>query len=286
MTERTQEKIGMTRESDKLPFFKNASFFSPRSGVRLLFDLLWIIGFLITLFFLLFASETKRGFNGKVNLNIESYRQKRSILFKGQEVGYITTEVKKETNEYEIKHRLYLLGQKENLIRVKIQLRSDLSLKNIFLVADPDHLGRFSLLAKPLLASLNVGKSRLSVHCRIETAKCNVSGHVGKRRIDENFMVGRGPVIPEALLPLLARGTLGKRAELVVFDPLSLSRKVILYERTKEETISIKGKDYLSLKIKQGVEGLQSHLWIDDRGRILKEEIAMGIEIVHSAWEF
>ena len=98
-------------------------------------------------------------------------------------------------------------------------------------------------------------------------------------RLEEQFSVGRGPVVPSAVYPLLARGMLGNHAELQMFDPLTLARREIVYRIVGRESLALRDGQQVALKVDQEIGDLHMTVWLDDRGAVLREQLPLGLKM-------
>ncbi|MBK6849939.1 MAG: hypothetical protein IPG96_21185 [Proteobacteria bacterium] len=129
-------------------------------------------------------------------------------------------------------------------------------------------------LVAGVLPALPPDLERLTVRgdCDGASGYCALAGRVLGHRFDQAVRVGRGPVLPSAIYPLLVRGVLGQEVELGLFDPLTLSRRVITYRLLGRRTVAIGGRRIEAMRVQQDLAGLRQELWLDARGRLLREE--------------
>ncbi|MBW2732100.1 MAG: hypothetical protein JRH20_06870 [Deltaproteobacteria bacterium] len=262
------------------------SLFSSTSKVRSLFDLAWVVAFIVVLGLLYGGGRGRVAFDGSIQLDLPIGEQLRRITLRGKRVGVIKHRVERHKKGWRITQRFFAEIAKERVEVAwsRLVLRKDLSLESLAVSADPERLTQLMGLSGGLARLLNVGKLKLHGSCRLQSGRCRLQGNLGGKRVNQSVMAGRGPVVPTALFPLLARGVLGNQAELVIFDPMSLTRKVVKYEITGREQIEVGGARFDALRVKQDVEGLPTTLWLDDRGRVLKEQLPMGLWVEHEAW--
>jgi hypothetical protein len=170
--------------------------------------------------------------------------------------------------------------------RVRLDLRLDLSLAHLDVDADFSRLGRISGVSPLLLGQIKqMGRLRLKGNCAAETGECRLLGKLGKFPVDQSITAGRGPVVTSAIYPLLARGTLGQQAEVTIFDPLSLRQRVVSFRIEGTDVLRLRSGTYDAIRVTRDLEGLVTRVWIDQEGRVLKEEMPMGILVEHEGFE-
>lgn len=262
------------------------SLFSSTSRVRSLFDLAWVAAFAVVMVLLYGGGKGQAAFDSSIQLDMPVGGQVRGIFMRGQRVGVIEHDIERYRRGWRITQRFFAQVGKERVDVgwSRLVLRKDLSMDTIAVSAEPGRLAKLMGVAGNLTKLLNIGKLKIHGSCRLRSGRCQVQGRLGDRRVDQSVMAGRGPVVPSAIFPLLVRGVLGKGAELVVFDPMSLSRKLVKYRTMGREVIEVRGQRMQALRVKQDVEGFFSSLWLDDRGRVLKEQLPMGLVVEHEAW--
>ncbi len=264
------------------------SLFAPTSPLRTLVDVAWIAAFIAVMALMLCGGEGQRSLKG-VRLELIEGKQKRGLyLPSGARVGEMHQTIERHKQGWRVTERFFVVapGAPRQIGWSRATLRQDLSLHTISVSVDPTKLAALTGLSPEIASGLSLGRLTLSGRCQLATGNCDVSGALGKRRVNQTILAGRGPVLPAALLPLLARGVLGNRAQLVVFDPLTMRRRVVVYqivERTKRE---VAGRMVPAIRLKQDVEGMNTELWVDARGRLIEETLILGVKVKHEAWDF
>lgn len=262
---------------------------SPTSRLRLLGDLAWLTGLAVVGVLLLGGgSRDRRGLQSGVRLELIAGKQLRGLYLGKRRVGAARQHIERRAKGWRITDRYYAQvagGKPEQIAWARLTLREDLSLEALSVGADPQRLATLTGLGPDIAKRLELGRLTLTGRCRIDTGECQISGQLGRRIIDQKVATGRGPVVPAALLPLLARGVLGNKAELVVFDPLTLRRRVITYQIVARAKLKLDGVEYDAIHVKQDVEGTNTDLWMDTRGRLLQETLPLGVVVKHERWE-
>ena len=176
-------------------------------------------------------------------------------------------------------------GGGQLLGEVALVLHRDLSLAEIAVDLDISRLP----LAGGVSAALQrrVGKVKLRGKCAPQRGTCRLRGSVGATRVNRQVDVGRGPVLPGAVYPLLARGALGGTAELTIFDPLLLRSRTVSFSVEGKEPLELRGQKtpLTAIRVRQQTDELGSTLWLDERGRVLRHDLPLGLRIEHERWE-
>jgi hypothetical protein len=265
------------------------SLFAPTSPLRKLVDLAWIVAFAVVMALLLRGGEGGQDLSAGVRLELIEGKQKRGLYLPGgARVGEMRQAIERRPKGWRVTERFFVSsGARPSMIGwSRVTLRKDLSLQTLAVSVDPSKLAGLTGLGPEIAKRLSLGRLTLNGVCRLATGNCNVSGSMGKQRISQTIAAGRGPVLPAALLPLLARGVLGNRAQLVVFDPLTLRRRVVVYQIVARRKRMVAGRLVPAILLKQDVEGMNSELWIDTRGRLIEETLPLGVKVKHEAWDF
>jgi len=257
---------------------------------RGLLDLLWCAAF-AALFAAMLHRSTSDPFSGgsSVELALVEGAQRQGLYKDGRRVGSVVWEARRRPKGWTVRHQFSIQprsgGEEQSAARSVLRLRRDLSLSGLDLDADLHRLARLSGSAGLLLAGLKeVARIEVRGDCSLETGECHLEGNVGGREVSQSVTAGRGPVVTSAIYPLLARGSLGKKAELRIFDPLSLTQRVVEFRIEGRERLRLHSGTFDTIKVGRDLEGLVTHVWIDKEGRVLKEELPMGLVVEHEAW--
>lgn len=251
--------------------------------LRLAMDLLWIGAFGVIVLVLLLGSSEALYPDSGVRLELNQGIQQQGIYRAGKRLGTVRWRVQRNDRGWRVENLLSIRDVRA--ARVQLNLRSDLSLEYLELDADFSHLGQISTVSPLLLGQIKqIGQLRLKGQCVAETGECRLLGTLGKFPIDQSITAGRGPVVTSAIYPLLARGTLGQQAELTIFDPLSLRQRVVSFRIEGAEALRLRSGRYDALRVTRDLEGLVTRVWINKEGRVLKEEMPMGIIVEHETF--
>lgn len=166
---------------------------------------------------------------------------------------------------------------KSQLLQLEVALREDLSLREFSLRAE---LGALPEEARALVQELaGSGDVHLRGDCGDGTPYCSVSGKLGQHAISQRVLVGRGPVLVQAIYPLLARGMLGNKAEVSVFDPLTLGRRTVIFQVVGRESLVRAGRNDLAIRIREQIGEFSSDVWLDREGAVLREDFPFGLRM-------
>ena len=218
-------------------------------------------------------------------LELEEGIQRQGIHWKGSRVGTVVTSIHRREGGWSV-HNRFMIKRHQAAV-THLTLYRDLSMSGIKMDADLTHLAELGGVSSILFRMLGErGRIHVRGGCEFKTGICKVRGKVAGRDVDLPIHAGRGPVLTSAIYPLLARGSLGKQAELSLFDPLSLKRRVVTYRVEAREKITLKkGIRLEAVRVKRQMEGISSRVWIDpEGGRVLREELPLGIVFEHESY--
>jgi hypothetical protein len=268
---------------------------------RITLDVAFCLGFVV-LFMLMVTHGSSSTFalSGQaVELSLSEGAQRQGLFRGTDRIGTVVWSIKRREPGWLVTHSIELGRDRAArrsgatnvnvTARTKLTLRGDLSLSRLSLDADLSQLGKLSGLSFPALPGigrLDELRIRLQGDCAMETGDCHLVGAVGSHALNHVVTAGRGPVVTSAIYPLLARGSLGGTAEVRIFDPMTLSQRVVKFKVEGRERLRLKtGKAFDTLRVHRDLEGLGTRVWIDDKGRVLKEELPLGLTAEHEAWE-
>jgi len=105
---------------------------------------------------------------------------------------------------------------------------------------------------------------------------------LGQELIEKKLPMDRAPVFPFAVPRLLAAQDLspGKRYSVTVFDPQSLANRPTVIEVLGTEAIKTGTGLRAAVHLRRSTPAGDLHFWIDDEGRLLKEEIGLGLTLI------
>lgn len=252
--------------------------------LRVLTDAAWVASFAAVMIALLLRTGGQQPLESGQRLELVQGVQRHGIYFKGARVGTSVTRINREGRGWSMKSRFSIKGQLA--AQSQISLYRDLSLAGVRLKADLSQLAGLGGMAALLFRWIGErGKVDVRGACEFETGICNLKGRVAGKKIKLPVLAGRGPVLTNSVYPLLAQGTLGRQAEIGLFDPLSMQRKVVTLRVEQRGPLTLRnGATVEALRISRDLEGGNTSVWIDLRGRVLREELPLGVVFEHESF--
>jgi hypothetical protein len=247
-------------------------------------DLAWLAAFGVVLTLMLLESPDRWAGDGGVALELTPGEQRLGLYHRGQRLGSFTSRTRRQGDGWRLETRIRIDGRQA--ARTRMRLKRDLSLGSFDVEADLVRLVKIKLgsMASSLLGQ-GRGRLRVSGHCALETGICRLRGRVAGQRIDLPVLAGRGPVLTSAVYPLLARGDLGREAELGLFDPLSMQRRLVTFRVEARQRLRLRsGRALDAVRVSRDLEGMATHVWLDPRGRVLREELPLGLVLEHESF--
>ena len=248
-------------------------------------DLVWLVTFSVAFGLLVLRTSASAGLDADGDLLRMMEGAQRMGLYLGERrLGTVHNAVAREEKGWKVSTRFKVGGTEA--VTTQLTLHPDLSLATLQVDADLSRLMRLGGGASFLLQALDgVGRIHVTGKCALETGICRVRGTLAGKKVNLSVTAGRGPVLTSAIYPLLARGTLGKEAELGIFDPLTLGRRILTFRVLGSEPVKLStGATLEAVKIQRDLEGVVSHVWVDLRGRVIKETLPMGLKMEHEAF--
>lgn len=260
------------------------------SRLRSLLDLLWIAAFAAIVLWMQLRPSAAGSGDAALPLDLRPGEQRQGLYRHGERLGTVTFAVRRADKGWRVRHRFELgAGSTQRAADVAMQLRADLSLARVRIEADLEVLAQLVGLPPLVLRELGAGGAaqlRLQGDCVSETGVCQLVGAIGRRQLNLPITAGRGPVLTGTIYPLLARGSLGRKAEVTIFDPLSLRQHVVAFRIEGREQLRPAGggPSVEAIRVVRDLAGLTTHVWIDDSGKVLREEMPLGFTLEHESW--
>jgi hypothetical protein len=257
---------------------------APFSRLRIGFDLFWATSFVACFVAIALSSRDARSLDGAIRLELTPGVQTQGVYRQGRRVGSVIQEVRREAKGWRVERRFELSAGRAAEIRLR--LRGDLSLDRIELEADLARIGDLAGLSGLLLGKGQAEARRIHLagSCDLESGSCRLRGQLGGRSLTLPVAAGRGPVVESAIFPLLARGSLGKTLEVMVFDPLAMQQRMVVYRVEGRESVSLRIGRRPAIRVSCELAGLTTRVWLDERGMVLREELPLGFVIEHESW--
>lgn len=254
------------------------------SPVRAIFDVAWLLSFAVVFTLLMVRSYGSSSTSSGQSLELREGVQRRGIYWKGERIGAVVTTILRRGSGWSV-HNRFLVKERQ-VAETDLTLYRDLSMSGIKMDADLSHLAELGGFTSILFRMIGErGRVHVRGGCEFRTGICNVRGKVAGRKVDLPIHAGRGPVLTSAIYPLLARGSLGKQAEISLFDPLSLKRKAVIFRVEARERITLRsGLALEAVRVKRDLDGVSSRVWIDPGGRVLREQLPLGIVFEHESY--
>ena len=257
---------------------------SSSSRLRIFFDVAWVASFAVVFAVLMVRSYGVSSAGSGPPLELKEGVQRQGIYWKGDRIGAVVTSIHRRGHGWSV-HGRFLINERQAAV-TQLTLYRDLSLSGIEMDADLSHLAELGGFTSILFRMIGErGKIHVRGGCEFKTGICRVRGKVAGRQVDLPVHAGRGPVLTSAIYPLLAKGSLGKQAEISLFDPLSLQRKVVTFRIEAREHITLKkGITLEAIRVKRALGGVTSRVWIDRGGKVLREQLPLGIVFEHESY--
>lgn len=276
----------------------------PRSPLRSAFDLAWLVAFGLVVVQLVRSEPAGALLSGGVRLGLTPGVERSVLRWRGRSVARVEQRVRRRGEGWIVVRSYAAAGpaaasaqrspdEEANdgpLAELRLRLRRDLSLASIELRGDLSRMlssaamlggtapaggGAWTTIGARVLERFGA-RIRIGGRCNA-AGECHLRGRLGRRPFARSVTVGKGPVLAEAVQPLLARGMLGRTVELQLFDPLTLSRRTVSYEVVGWKPTTVAGKTVRALHVVQHIGGLRAELWLDRRGSTLRSTLPGGL---------
>jgi len=182
------------------------------------------------------------------------------IYIKGVKVGYTVSKTIPEKNGYQIRERTLLklsIGGEEKFLKSLIVSR-----------ADKDYL------LQSFRFKLSSTEQTMSAEGKIKGKNLFLTSHIAGQTQETTIPLGEGAFLPASIESIVAKKGLriGKEYKYQIFDPTTFMPCEITIKLGKKEIVSIHGKRHQARKVTLGFLNTESYLWINDDGKVLKEE--------------
>ena len=250
----------------------------------------WVDLALCVAFAALLALAVRHGERLSLSLSLAEGGQRLGLYQAGTRVGALEVRVRRAGSGYAINKVYRVRGQ--IVLATTQRLRKDLSLELSKLEGSigPTYreISPLPLVVQRLVAR---GKARLTetlklkARCDVESGDCRVGGTLGRRPLHFGASAGRGPSLSDAIYPLLIQGALGREVELRIFDPLQVSQRLVTYRLQRREELRLRrGAPVWTRAVRRDLGGRFTRAWVDDLGRVVKEELMSGLVLEHEEW--
>ncbi|KPJ52331.1 hypothetical protein AMJ39_08130 [candidate division TA06 bacterium DG_24] len=145
--------------------------------------------------------------------------------------------------------------------------------------------GDYSL--ESLSFEMKSGDHQLEVEGRVEGGRLFVTLITAGDTSDLTFTLPKETFLPASMELLLGGKDLrpGETYAFPLFDPMTLTQEQARVTVIGTEPLSIEGEEVVATKLDVWFLGISQSVWLDDLGRILKEEAPMGLVMVRESPE-
>jgi hypothetical protein len=98
----------------------------------------------------------------------------------------------------------------------------------------------------------------------------------------------REPIYLPATTQMALRGAMllpGEERRFTIFNPLSMRTETISITALGAETLALKGEQRTVMKVAERMAGTTVHAWLDQDGKVLKEEASLGLVLLRETQE-
>lgn len=204
---------------------------------------------------------------------VNQYDEWMGIYYKGDKVGYAHRAFGSDGEDCTLREQTFLDIQAQGFpITVSIKTRA---------VTKPD------LSLKAFVFDLQSGLVETRVTGRVDGRSLKLDLVTAGVRSSRTMSLDAVPTLPGSLSALLRKKPLkpGQRFSLPVIDPSTLSQKDMVVEVKGEDFVEMEGEAIPSYRLTTGYAGINVDLWVDDDGRILKQNTPLGWEMVRETRE-
>jgi hypothetical protein len=192
--------------------------------------------------------------------------------FKGEKIGYSCRKITELNNGYKIseklKVRLNVMGEEKD-----IETITD---------AETDKLFRLSSFEFTLKSDMT-----MDIKGKVEGKNLYVSIDTGGLKTRKTIFLKEPPCLSLSVVPDILRKGLepGSKTDISVIDPATLSQEYMGIEVVGKDSIMYMGKRQDAYKVRGVFKGVETLLWLTDKGEVLKEENPMGFSLVKETKE-
>ena len=188
---------------------------------------------------------------------------------KGRKLGWVHTESLQDADG------TFRIAQRTELLFVVVGTRQRFE-STLHVSLDADHaLVRFDF-------QMRAGPLSTEAEGRWTGKALEIEAGLGFRKVLRRLPMDQAPVFDLTLPAVLVQQDLssGQRYRVALFDPQSLSQQPAIIEVVGPEALSLGGLMKPAIHFRRRVAGLQVDSWIDAKGRLLKEVVEGGLELL------
>lgn len=193
-----------------------------------------------------------------------------SVYFKGQKVGYSKQVINKIPEGYAIEQsgymRLNLMGRAQELRTLTAaRMTEQMALRDF----------NFFMTAGPVQYQITGVLDGLTLDLTTVT---------GGKTTPYTLVLEEAPRLASGLMTYLTQIGLkkGQRFKVPVFDPATLSTRPVMVVVEDTETMEVDGLETGVFRIRTEYLDTQTYTWVDQQGRVLKEEGLLGMRMVRT----
>lgn len=192
------------------------------------------------------------------------------IYMAGQKIGYSHTRTEQQQHGYLITNRSLM------------KMRLFGSFQRVHVLSKVQTNKKYQL--KQFVFSLRSPMSSFKAQGQVVQDKLQILWFVGKRKVRMKVPY-RPSMLPSVLRPYIAaqKPPPGKKLKAVLFDPQSRSYIESVITVEGYDDIVIKGKKYRALRLRQRYRNMALMAWIDDDGKIVKEQAPGGMMLLRES---
>ncbi|MFH1134856.1 MAG: transglutaminase-like domain-containing protein [Pseudomonadota bacterium] len=197
----------------------------------------------------------------------ESYM---AIYLKGRKTGYSEQILARNASGYLMNNNTYL----------RLNLMGEIQELRTLTSAQLDE----SLGLRTFDFFMSAGPIRYQLAGRVDGLNLELVSQTGGHRSKSILRLDEVPRLASGLAPFLAKKGLkkGERFSLPIFDPSTLSTKSVQVVVEDKETIEVEGREVDAFRVRMDYFDVQSYTWIDEAGRVQKEEGLLGLSMVRT----
>lgn len=120
---------------------------------------------------------------------------------------------------------------------------------------------------------------------RVDGEQLTLSVEAGGERTEQRVPLAEPLFLPAAARARLGAGALRAGATLTVqaFDASAMQHQPMTLRVVGRETIAVDGAEVAAWKVHESFRGMETDVWLDDDGRMLRERGPMGLEVVRES---
>lgn len=199
---------------------------------------------------------------------ISSGEEWMSIYMSGKKIGFVNSSIQEMKDGYSINEDVNMLMSLMGYPReLKITTRADVDK---------------GFILKSFESRISSGITSYTIKGYIKQERMHLVISSGEYKGEKIIEIKEVPFISSNMkFFMLTKGLKeGMRFEFPFFDPLTHAKTDLVAEVGKKEIIEIEGVKISAFKIKESFLGFETYVWVDENGKVLKEESPLGIVMI------